>query len=46
MINYMKLFSINCTKYSNEGSLEPVIVYICTPIGLFTTTLHSGGAKF
>jgi len=25
---------------------EPVIVYICTPIGLFATTLHYGGATF
>jgi len=43
MINYMKLFSMSCTIYSNVCLLEPVIIYICTPIGLFATTLHYGG---
>ena len=49
MINYMKLFSMSFTtnmSTATQWSLEPVIVYICTPIGLCATTLHYDGPKF
>ena len=36
---------MNCTIYSNVLVVGPVIVYICTPIGLFATTRHYGGAN-
>jgi len=48
MINYMKFFSMSCTIYGNAmfAGARYRIAYICTPIGLFATMLHYGGATF
>jgi len=45
MINYMKLFSMSCTIQQRMFAGARYRIYICTPIGLFATTRHYGGAN-
>ena len=41
-----ELHNIQQVYCARSGRWEPVIVYICTPIGLFANTLYYGGATF